>query len=177
MRDINCLGIAVLRFSSTPDYRTHPKDGGRYCFQFTPRRGGGYPIWLTQWTGGYPIPDLDREISCPRSRWGVPHPRLGWEVPHLADGGAYPHLRSGLGGVCHPRSGWLGVPHPADGGTPSKIRMGVTPPRQQDWVAPPPHQGLNGDPLPPSGDRSPKRALATRRAVCLLRSRRSTFLC
>ena len=74
-----------------------------------------------------------------------------------------------------------GVPHPADGGThpksgrgypilltgrlpPSKIRTGGTP-----------HPRLDGVPLPPHPS-SAKRACATRRAVCLLRSRRRTFL-
>ena len=40
-------------------YRPHPKDGGRYCFQFvcqsTPRRGGG--VTPSQvWVGGVPHP-------------------------------------------------------------------------------------------------------------------------
>ena len=65
------------------------------------------------------------------------------------------------GGVLHPRSGQggypipgldRGVPHPADGGYPHP---------RSGWRVP---------------EGSAKRALATQRAVCLLRSRRRTFL-
>ena len=69
------------------------------------------------------------------------------------------------GGVPHPRSGW-GTPWAMTG-----------------WGTPQP--GLDGAPLlsrtrwgypPPQLDRAALRALATRRAVCLLRSCRRTFL-
>ena len=65
--------------------------------------------------------------------------------------------------------------------------MGGTPPIQ-DWMGyispcprldgvPPSHPRLDAVPRHPSGDWSAMRALATWREVCLLRSRRRTFLC
>ena len=56
------------------------------------------------------------------------------------------------------------------GGVPlSKIRMGVPPLSRLDGGTPLPQSstGWGSPPTPPSGDRSAKRALATRRAVCL----------
>ena len=92
-------------------YRPHPKDGGRYCFQFvcqfTPRLGEvppsastGYPLPRSDWGyplprkevphpylgRGYPRPDLGRGTPPPIIRWGYPHPDLvpgGGDTPQL----------------------------------------------------------------------------------------------
>ena len=118
--------------------------GGEVLFsvcQFTPWRGGGYPIWLMG--GGYPIPGLDLgEGTLSQVKKGVPHPSLdraypillgGYPVPGPAEGRVL-HPRSRCE-ESHPRSGW-GVPHPADGGgggvLPSKIRMGYPPSPHQE---------------------------------------------
>ena len=58
-----------------------------------------------------------------------------------------------------------GYPIKSNGGYPYPGWMGV-PPSQDGWGYPP----------PPLGDRAAQRVLATRRAVCLLRSRRRTVL-
>ena len=105
------------------------------------------------WGGGYPIQLTGGDrVPCPADGGGgIPHPADGGGVPHPADGG---------GGYPLPRSGWGGgVPHPVDRGEPLP-RQGSTPPR--------------GTPPPPT--RPAQRVLTTRRAVCLLRSRRRTFL-
>ena len=157
--------------------------------------GGGVTPARSGWWGGLPHP---------RSG-GVPQPGLdGGGVPHHRSGG-YPDQVWMVGGLPHPRlggtparSGWWGVP-----GVPPWARSGwwgVLPlPPWLDGVPPPPW--LNGVPLPPTtmtewgtphhdkmGYPSPwldgvppphqhsKRVLATWRAVCLLRSRRRTFL-
>ena len=112
---------------------------------------------------------------------GVPYPRSRWEVPHPRSGrgGGYPilltrgvsHLRSGQGGYPIPGLDGGGIPFCWQGGTTSKIRMGVPwVPPSAEWGTP--IQDWMGYPPPPQ---SAKRALATRRAVCLLRSRRRTF--
>ena len=80
-------------------YRPHPKDGGRYCFQFVG-------------------PHLDRGGRGTRSSlgWGgTPSPG---GTPTL-DGGGYPV--SGLGG--YPISGWGGGGYPVSGlgGYPSQV--------------------------------------------------------
>ena len=88
-------------------YGPHPKDGGRYCFQFvSPHfRGGGvphlrsgsgeYPI-SGLGGGGYPISGLGRggtpsqvqvRRGTPSQVWGVPHPRSGGVVPRPRSGG------------------------------------------------------------------------------------------
>ena len=83
------------------------------------------------------------------------------------------------------QSQW-GVPHPVLMGYLSQVSMGYPPPigtgwgypPGQDWIGwnPPPfHWDWIGVP-PPPGDRSGERVLAMRRAVCLLRSCRRTFL-
>ena len=69
----------------------------------------------------------------------------------------------------YPSSSW-GYPSPGWGlfqkrDTPIQVRMGYPPPPTRTEV-----------PLPPPLDRTAEQALATRRAVCLLRSRRRTFL-
>ena len=84
--------------------------------------------------------------------------------PHVADGGC-PHLCNW--GYPHPAedgtSIWLmGVPHLADVGTSS------------DWHVPPSRSGPRIGGVPPT--RTIQYVLDTRRAVCLLRSCRRTFL-
>ena len=140
--------------------------------------GGGYPIsGLVAGGGGYPIPGLATGgggVPHPRSGQGggVPHPRSGqgegvsW-VPPLGPEMGYPPARPGLGypldldGVPPPNLGWHTPPGPGTGyppHPPPDLAPGTPPPRTWDWVTP------------------PLRALDTRRAVCLLRSRRKTFL-
>ena len=97
--------------------------------------------------GGYPIPCLDKGVPHPRSRWGGGYPILGLD---------------------------RGDPILLMGGTPIQDHDGGTPglpPSKTGWGTPSP--GLDGVPPPPP---SAKRALAMRWAVCLLRSRRRTFL-
>ena len=120
--------------------------------------GGSYPIpGLARggtpsqvWPGGYPIPGL--------AGGGVPHPSLGRGYP------GYPPTRSG----------W-GPPGPGTGYPPD---LGQSTPQTWDRIPPPPDLGWGTPPLPTrSGlDRAAQRVLATRRAMCLLRSRRRTFL-
>ena len=109
-------------------YRPHPKDGGRYCFQFVCQSTSrGVP---QSGLGGYPIPGLAGGVPHPRSGqrgtpsqvwwggtpsqvcWGVPHPRSGRGVP-----GVPPQTRSGWGSIQTwdgvPPSTWDGV-HPPD---------------------------------------------------------------
>ena len=140
------------------------------------RGGGGYPIWLmvlhprSGWgAGGVPCHRgrWGGGIPHPRSRWtGVPHPRSGQEVPHPANGrgltpissldfGGYPILLTDQDGVTPPplHRNWMGyLPCP-------------------DWMGHPP------PPTPARQETDQHRALATRREVCLLRSRSRTFLC
>ena len=134
-------------------YLPHPKDGGRYCFQFvcqfTPRPGGGYPI-----------PGLGRGEPHPRSGWGVTlsqvwvgeggTPSQVWGgtpyVPGLSGGTPYQVWDGTLSqvwvrGVPHPRSGW-GVPW----GTPWPGQDGVHPPTMTGWGIPPPHHDWMGYP-------------------------------
>ena len=62
-----------------------------------------------------------------------------------------------------------------DGGTPLGTGQAYS---HQDWRGSPRPSAVDGGthpPLPPR-DRAAERVLATRRAVCLLRSRRRTFL-
>ena len=80
--------------------------------------------------------------------------------------------------LCAPRwgrtpSGWQGgCPHPSRfGGIPPSFLTGDTP-ILPDGGTPPVRTGWGY----PPGDRAAERALATRWAVCLLRSRRRTFL-
>ena len=122
---------------------------------------------------------------------GVLHPADGEGggcTPILPNQGVH---RSFLMGVPYPS--WLGCwyPHLADGCTPSGQQEGT--PDLADGVYPPPPSGLLGYPvgtgrgtpphkdwicLPPSlsGNRAAERVLATRRAVCILRSHRRTLL-
>ena len=76
--------------------------------------------------------------------------------------------------VCPHLRGGGGYPVPSlNGGTPSQVQMGGTP--SEVWMGgyPPPPSKTGWSNPPP---RSEKRAFATRRAVCLLRSSRRTFL-
>ena len=96
-------------------YRPHPKDGGRYCFQFvcqsTPRRGRrGTPARSGWWGGGY----LDGGDGYPGQVLIV------GGTPASLDGGGGTPARSGWWGVPQPgldgrggnltRSGWWAVP-------------------------------------------------------------------
>ena len=129
----------------------------------------GYPILLNGGGGGYHI--LSKRGVQNSSQWGYPHASPNrWGTPILPMGGT---LELGLDGGT-PCQKWMWVPPLGlDWGSP--IRTGL-------WVPP----GLDGVPLPPlgldegtpslSGDRAAERAIVTRRAVCLLRSRRRTFL-
>ena len=104
--------------------------------------------------------------------WGVlrpsqestPLPRLGWGVPPVGTGWGTSQL--GLDGIHPTETGW------------------GTPPSHRDWMGVPPLPIGTGWGCPQlrldGGTRSPPLRLgdraATRRAVCLLRSRRRTFL-
>ena len=101
-------------------------------------------------------------MSLPR---GYPHPVPdGVEVLQPGQNRVPP---SQLDGGTLIGTGW-GIPSGLDGGTP--IGTGWRkPPIWTGWgTSPPPHS--------PSPDRAPERVLATRRAVCLLHSRRKNFL-
>ena len=89
---------------------------------------------------------------------GVPHPAWpgGGRYPIRPDGGEVPPSQD-RGYPIQPNRGY---PHQGGWGYPRPGWMGVPPP----------------PPSPPTEDRAAQRVLATRRAVCLLRSRRSTFL-
>ena len=91
--------------------------------------------------------------------WGYP-PSPVWTawmgIPAIRTGWGYSHHLSGLDGGTPPLVGQDGVP-PLDGGTPSPA-------------------GQDGVPPPPQGDRTAQRVLATQGVVCLLRSRRISFL-
>ena len=138
--------------------------------------GEGTPSQV--WVGGYPILGLGRRVPHPRSQWGypIPGPDGGYpipgEVPHPRSGWGYPIL---LTGVPHPRSEQEGVPPPF------KTGWVTPPPPIQDWMGYPPIQDWMGYPsiqdwMGYHQPQSAKQALATRRMVCLLRSRRRTFL-
>ena len=136
-------------------------------FSLSTLAGRGYPI-LPTWRG-YPILGLDSE--------GVPHPRSGWW------GAPIP----GMDREVTPSQVWIGgTPILLMGVHPSKTRMGGVPcstpyqawmvyPPVQDWMRYPFIQDWMGYP-PTSGDRSAQQALARRWVVCLLRSRKRTFL-
>ena len=139
---------------------------------------GGWEEPHPKFGWGVPHPRSGQDVSDPRSGWGVPHPRSGWGgysipgpdrggtpcqvwmrgAPHPADGG-YP-IQDQDRGTPHPR---LGTPSKTGWGNSFQSRTGWGTPLMQDWM------GYH----PPSP--SANRALATRRAVCLLRSRRRTF--
>ena len=110
-------------------YRPHPKDGGRYCFQFVsphldgggvpgPGRGGGVP-GPGQGGEGSQVKVGGSQVQVkvgrgPRSRWGEgPRSRSRW-------GG--PRSRSRWGGVLGP--GQRGTQSHVWGGTSSQVQGG-----------------------------------------------------
>ena len=129
---------------------------GRYCFQrclsiHILGRREVTPFSGEDWGGGAGVrwthPQVSMGIGGGGMR-GTPSPGLDW------------------GGV----SGWRGYP-------PSSVGAKIRGWGRWDWMGYPPVQDWMGYPQPlQSGDRAVKRALVTRRAVCLLRSRRRTFL-
>ena len=153
-------------------YRPHPKVDLRLCFhsRLSVHICGGYPIWLM----GAPHP---------RSGQGVPSTQVrsqirmgGTPSPVRMEGGALGYSTyqgqvsgqdRGYPGVSPTHSGQ--VPG-QDGGTQEYPPHGS----RTGWEYP--HQDLMGIPPSPSGGKAAQRALATRWAVCLLHSRRGTFL-
>ena len=114
----------------------------------TPVLAGGRGTPSHSWLG-YPrtgYPPPGHYWGTPRSGWGTPM-RIGFPSPRFFPRSLVPGPFQG-----YPVSPGWGVP--------------------QDRV--PPARTLLG--YPHSWDRTAERALATRRAVCLLRSRRRTFL-
>ena len=108
---------------------------------------GGTPSQV--WTGEYPIPGLDGGYPIPGldGGVGVPPARTGWST-----------TPPGLDGVSPTRTGW---------GTPlTRTGWGTLPLARNGW----------GTLSPPPLDRAAKRALAMQWEVCLLHSRRRTFL-
>ena len=118
--------------------------------------------------GGYPYPIMLCNISQNAMRWGgylgqVP-PRGGTRVRY-PPGGGVPGSGTPPGGtqVRYPPRGGTRVRYPPRGGYPGQV---------------PPRGGYSGQ-VPPWGGypgRTTEGVLTTRRAVCLLRSRRRTFL-
>ena len=154
------------------------------------------------WPRGYPIPGLTRGVPHPSSGgiWGTPLTRSGWGTPPDIGWGT-PLTRSGWGtppdlGQGTPQT-WDGVPpgpgmgYPPDlgQGIPLDLAWGTLP--DLGWGTPPGH-GMGfppdlgwGTPRPGTGyppptrsglDRAAQRVLTTWWAVCLLCSRRRTFL-
>ena len=135
-------------------YCPHPKDGGRYCFQFvcqsTCQVWGGVPHHRSVrggtpskvWLGGYPIPGLAGEGGTPSQVqaggiWGTPQTWDG--VPPGTWDGIPPRTWDGV----PPRPG-MGYPHTWDG-VPPRPGMG-TPPRPgtgtpRTWDGVPPRPG------------------------------------
>ena len=111
-------------------YRPHPKDGGRYCFQFvcqSTSQGGGGVAPSQVWLRGVPIPGLaGGGVPHPRSRWGRGS-RSGWGTPLDL--------------------GWIPPPPGLGWGTPLDLGWGTHPP--QTWDGVPPHDLGWGTPLPP----------------------------
>ena len=118
-----------------------------------------------RWGGGTPVPDgrgtpvLDGRY--PSSRQGVPQSQIGGiPVP-----GYFAGLWSQVLSQGCPSPRWGNTPVP-DGGLP-QFQLGGTPVQTR---------GLQYPPTPSPRDRTAERVLAMLRAVCLLRSRRKTFL-
>ena len=143
-------------------YRPHSEGMGKAMFSQAPVRphlpraggGGGSGSGLP-----HPFPGQDGGYSHPRSRWREGGPRVPF---NQQDGIPPPPSWSGPGGTPFPGQ---------DRGVPRS-----TFPHQQDGSPPPPVQvpGKEGRGVPPT--ETAWRVLATRRAECLLRSRRRTFL-
>ena len=147
-----------------------------------PRSGRGYPIsgqggWGTPWTWdgvppgpgmGYP-PDLGRGTPqtwdrVPPWTWDGVHPPQ--HSKHLICGRRYASCVHTGGLSCY-------RPHPKDDGRLYFQSVHTSQVRGGGYPIPGPG-GYSGNTPPP--DRAAQRVLATRRAVCLLRSRRRTFL-
>ena len=130
------------------------------------REGNSFSLFILA-EEGYPISDLDRGGTPSQVQTGEGYPILlmgGYPIKDQDGGylGWVPTL-SKIGWGTPPIQTW-------DGGVPpSRPGMGGTP--IQDWMGYPPCPRLDGV-FPPSA----KQALATRQAVCLLHSRRRTFL-
>ena len=133
------------------------------------REGNSFTLFVCPHLGGYPYPIMLCNIfqNAMRQRGGYPDPPRGgvpdWVPP--------------LGGYPDPR----GVPGPPWGGVPDRVPPGGVPgpPGGVPDQVPRPGGGVP-DRVPPPGGGYPGRTtegvLTTRRAVCLLRSRRRTFL-
>ena len=132
--------------------------GGNIFSLFT-LAGGGVPH-LRSRERGYPIPGPGRGgVPNPRSRWGG--------SPSQVQVGGYPEYPPTWDGV--PPQTWDGVPPQIWGGVPPDLGLGTPP----TWDQVPPLD--LGPGTPPRGPGT-QRVLATQPAVCLLRSRRRTFL-
>ena len=121
---------------------------------------------------------------------GVPHPRSGWGYPILGPGRRVPAQGTPSRGTCpgYPPQGALPrVPPQQWGPAWGTPLAGAHPPRVPPWQGAlpgvPPGSGVLPRVLPPAGGAPPgvppwpaQCVLATRQAVCLLRSRRRTFL-
>ena len=148
--------------------------------------------------GGGEYPSKVQEGESPSFQMGVPPSFAMGGYAHPSQWGRHPILPNGVGGRGTQNLPNGGYPHLANvgGGTSSSpdrsyptwpigvpqgillVRTGLGSglhgaPPSQDWMA---HQDWLGVPPPLSGDRATEQGLATRRAVCLLRSRRRTFL-
>ena len=149
-------------------------------------RGGGCPIpgvhgggTLSEvWMGGTPS-QVQMGGSTPSQVWmwggnpgTPPGSRLDWVPPWLRlDWMGYPPPPQS-------KTGWVPPPPSrTEWGTPlPQSRLGGVPPCPGLNVPPPVQDWMGYLPFTSSRDRSAKWTLATRRAVCLLRSRRRTFL-
>ena len=109
-------------------YRPHPKDGGRYCFQFV--------FQSTLAGGGYPISGLGRGQGVPHSRYGRGGYPMGrgtppqtWDrVPPQTWDRVPPPPRTWDGVPPHPPDlGW-GIPPDLEWGTPPYLGRGTPPP-------------------------------------------------
>ena len=108
-----------------------------------------------------------------RGEGGPPSSQLeggGICYPHLVNGG-YPHLANGGRLYLADREGY---PHPADRGYPHQGWMGVSPTPHWDGMGIPLRSGKDGCNSP--SPRAEQQSEHSRRAVCLLRSRRTIFL-
>ena len=106
----------------------HPKDGGRYCFQFV--------CQFTSW-GDYPISGLSRGGTPSQLLMGVTPSQAWWGTPSRSWWGYLGYPKLGLDG------GYLGYPPPLRPG------QGTHPP--WDGVPPPPSRPGQGTPHPGMG--------------------------
>ena len=134
-------------------YRPHAKDGEDAVFSLFV---SSHPV------GGVPQPG-----PSPRQE-GTPFQSQGW-VPPFSPNKGVPLSSPDWGGTPIQSQGGIPPSSPDRGGTPIQSQWGIM------EYPPPPQQDRMGVP-PPPGHTVTHRVLATRRAVCLLRSRRRTFL-